>query len=303
MTTEIIEKSFDVSTPAELVVKNIRGKTTVRPGTADVIQVKATMYMDDGDPDLTELSITKDADGRVKVFVHLPETFFGIRHRRPLRIDFDIQAPAQTNITAKVVSGSLDISGFDGRMDLNTVSGSMLVKDLSGDLDLDTVSGRIEGRQLSGPAHISVVSGKIDVQECDFPTLSAKTVSGKAKVQTRLGEGPYRITTVSGSSWLVVPQDSNCQVEACAVSGRFYTDLDVTRSKSTKRSWSVQLGDGGIPIRMKAVSGKMHLLSSFEAHGQVPGTIEMSSTKRNEILNNLSEGNISVEEAIQSFES
>ncbi|NIQ94930.1 MAG: DUF2089 domain-containing protein, partial [Desulfuromonadales bacterium] len=55
----------------------------------------------------------------------------------------------------------------------------------------------------------------------------------------------------------------------------------------------------GPDVRVKTVSGKMQLLSSFEARGRVPGVVVQSRQDRKEILNRLSEGQISVEEAMK----
>lgn len=299
MSTETQEHVFEVSTPAELVVKNIRGLVSVKPGEAGVVKIKETRYLDDGNPEYTEIHVGKNASGKVVAKVSMPETFFGFFNRRPLRIDFEIEAPAETNVQVKMVSGAVDVSGLSGQMDLKTVSGSMTVADLSGNLNLDSVSGAIRGTNLAGDARVTVVSGKLDLRGCDFPSLRAKVVSGKAAVETKFGQGPYRLDAVSGRLMLVVPADTSCVVDATAVSGRFKTDLDVSQSSVTRRSWHVQVGEGGPTVRMKTVSGNMQLLSSFDAVGQTPGNVQMSRKNREEILTKLSEGEINVEEAVQ----
>ena len=82
---------------------------------------------------------------------------------------------------------------------------------------------------------------------------------------------------------------------------RFYTDLEVRQSNISRRRWQVQIGEGGPEVRMKSVSGKMRLLSSFDARGQVPGivTVTQSRDERKEILSRLSEGEINVDEALK----
>ena len=97
----------------------------------------------------------------------------------------------------------------------------------------------------------------------------------------------------------MAPAGSSCHVDASAVSGKFYTDLEFSRSSVSKRRWRVQVGEGGPEVRLKTVSGKMQLLSSFDARGRVPGVVVQSRESRKEILNRLSEGQISVEEAVK----
>ena len=299
MSTESQVHSFDVGSPAKLVVKNIRGQITLVPGEEGKVKVEVITHLGDGNPDYTEIELNQDADGTVRAVVRMPDAVFGIFNRKPLRVDFKIEAPVRTDMRVKVVSGSIDARGFEGDLDFGTVSGSLDLADLSGRLDLDSVSGKIKGSGLKGNANLSVVSGRIEMRDCDFPSMKASTVSGKAELQTRLGEGPYKISAVSGSLLLVVPEDSSCVVRASAVSGKFFTDLDVRQSHVSRGRWDVSIGEGGPEVKMKAVSGKMRLLSSFDASGSVPGQVQMSHGQRKDVLSRLSEGEISVEDALK----
>lgn len=299
MSTETNEYSFDVGSPAELVVKNIRGLVNIKPGEDGVIKITETRHLDDGYADQTAIEVSQDASGRVKASVRMLDSFFNFNIRKPLRVDFEIEAPAKTNLKVKVVSGEIAVSGLSGQIYLKTVSGSQHLQDLSGDLDLASVSGSITGTNLSGEAQVDVVSGRLDLRGCDFPNLRAKVVSGKALVETKFGEGPYNLDAVSGTLTLVVPEDTNCQVSATAVSGRFKTDLNVSQSSVGRRHWDVKIGEGGVPVRMKTVSGKMQLLSSFDAVGKSPGNVRMSRKQREKILTRLSEGEIDVDQAVQ----
>ena len=299
MSTESQVHSFDVGSPAKLVVKNIRGQVTVVPGEEGKIKVEVVTHLGDGNPDYTEVELTQSEDGTVRAVVRMPDTVFGIFNRKPQRVDFKIEAPVRTDMRVKVVSGSIEARGFEGELDFGTVSGSLDLEELSGMLNLDSVSGKIKGRNLKGDAKLSVVSGHIDMRDCDFPSMKASTVSGKAELQTKLSEGPYKVSAVSGSLLLVVPEESNCVVHASAVSGKFYTDLDVRQSQVSRNRWDVRIGEGGPEVKMKAVSGKMRLLSSFDASGSVPGEVKMSQNQRKDVLSRLSEGEISVEDALK----
>jgi DUF4097 and DUF4098 domain-containing protein YvlB len=299
MSTESQVHSFEVGSPAKLVVKNIRGHVELVPGEDGKISIEVISHPGDGNPDYTEVKLEQEKDGTVRAEVRMPDSLFNIFNRKPQRIDFRIEAPVRTDIRAKIVSGSIDARGFEGEIDLGTVSGSISLEDLSGQLDLDSVSGKIKGTRLKGKAKLSVVSGYIEMRECDFPALKASTVSGKAQLETKLSEGPYKVSAVSGSLLLVVPKGANCTVSASAVSGRFYTDLPVSQSQVSRNKWFVRIGEGGPQVEMKAVSGKMRLLSSFDAQGSVPGDVQMSQDQRKDVLSRLSEGEISVEDALK----
>lgn len=299
MTIEVKEQSFKVGSPAKLTVANIRGKVEIIPSEDGIIKVAAHIHVADGNPDYTEIVMNQGSDGVVEAQVRTPRNTFGIFYRKPLRVDFIIEAPVRTDIRARVVSGSISAHGFEGAIDFSSVSGSVSVEDLDGTLDLDSVSGKVTGKNLKGGAKVSVVSGCIDLEGCDFTALKASTVSGKARVETRFGAGPYKLSAVSGSLLLVVPEETGCEVRASAVSGRFYTDLDVTHSEVSRRKWHVTIRQGGPAVHMKTVSGKMQLLSSPDARGSVPGEVHMTRDERKDVLSRLSDGEISVEEALK----
>lgn len=299
MDTEIKDYTFQVKSPAKLTVRNIRGKVELIPGAEDVIKIEVTTYLGDGNPDYTRIEITQHDSGEVEAAVRTSENGFGFLVRKPLRVDFKIEAPPQTDIKVRNVSGSIHAQGFSGRQRLSAVSGALHLSDLSGDLDLETVSGAIKAQRLSGKGHISVVSGRMILTECNFSSLKGSAVSGSAQVQTSFAEGPYKLSAVSGSVTLAVPEDSGCEVDASAVSGRFYTDLDISQSKVSKRSWKVRIGQGGPAVKLNTVSGNMRLLSAFDARGSVPGEVHASQESRKDVLNRLQDGEISVEDALK----
>lgn len=299
MNTEITEQIFNVGSPAKLRVRNVRGKVELIPGAAGVIKIEAISHLDDGNPDYTRIELTQHENGEVEAVVRIPDNSFGIFYRKPLRVDLRIEAPAQTDIDAKIVSGEIHARGFSGALRLASVSGSLRLAELSGMLDLDSVSGKIKGENLSGQGHISVISGRLELTGCAFTSLKSSTVSGTAKVQTRIAEGPYKLSAVSGSLTLVIPKDTHCEASASAVSGNFYTDLDISQSQVGKRNWKVRIGQGGPLVKMSTVSGKMRLVSSFEAAGSVPGNVHMARADRKDVLARLQGGEISVEDALK----
>jgi hypothetical protein len=299
MSTELYEDKFDVGAPARLVVKNVRGSVTVVPGEEGVITVKAEKILDSGCSDDLELEVYQEGKDTVYAVARLPEriTIFG--SYRPCKVHFTIEAPVSTNLKIKTVSAFVEAKGFEGDVRIKTVSGRQILADLTGEIELDSVSGEIEARSLDGRADVNTVSGRIRLSEGSFPALRAKTVSGGIQAETALDQGPYYFNTVSGSIKLVAPEDSSCEVFASGVSGRFYTDHNVSRSDIGKRSWRVKIGEGGTEVKMKTVSGRMSLVSSWDAKGSRPGEKRMSRKERESVLTKLSEGELSVEEAMK----
>ena len=110
MTTEKQEHEFKVGSPADLLVKNIRGDVEIVPGTDGLIKVEVITYPDDGNADDTRIELTQEKDGRVRAEVTIPDRIFG--YRRPLRVDFKIEAPVHTHLKTRLVSGSVHARGW-----------------------------------------------------------------------------------------------------------------------------------------------------------------------------------------------
>ncbi|MEN8242013.1 MAG: DUF4097 family beta strand repeat-containing protein [Chloroflexota bacterium] len=299
MTVENYEDNFEVGSQPQLVVKNIRGSVRVVPGEAGAIKVKAEKIIDNCNLDDLEMEVYQEGEDTVYAVVKQPERFtiFGVY--RPCKVNFVIEAPPNTRLRIKTVSAAVEAKGFSGDLQIKTVSGAQVVEEISGRLDLDSVSGGVTGGRLSGAAEISTVSGQIRLTESDLPALHARTLRGKIEAQTTLVDGPYYFSTVSGAVRLVVPEDTNCEVHASGVSGRFYTDLDLRSSTNGNRKWHLVVGEGGPGVRIKTVSGRMSLLSSFDARGSRPGYHKKTRAERANLLTQLSAGELSVDEALQ----
>ena len=304
MNTQTYEHSFEVAAPAKLVVKNVHGKVLVTPGPEGIIRIKEIHRLDSGSAELTKVEVMQDDSGRVLAAVEMSKRLFGAFMRRPERVDFEIEAPAETNLKVNNISGPIAAKGLQGDISLKSVSGAIKVKDLNGDLRLDSVSGRITGANLIGPADVDTVSGKVELRGCNFSELDLNGVSGKVLVETDLGAGAYHLQTVSGSLTLVAPADSKCQVDARSVSGRFVTDLPASQSSVGRGRWQIKLGKGSstTQVHMKTVSGKMRLLSALDAVGSTPAEAQLDAQDRNDVLNRLSEGEIDVQQAIQELD-
>jgi hypothetical protein len=298
MTVELYEDKFEVKSPARLVVKNIRGGVKVVPGKEGVIKVKAEKVLNDGNVDDSVLEVYQEGD-TVYAVARQRERFRIFGTFWPCKVYFEIEAPLTANLNIKTVSAAVEAKGFAGDVRIRSVSGSQTVDNLTGLPDLEAVSGEIAGKNLSGKAEISTVSGRMRITESNFSALRAKTVSGKMEVQTVLEAGPYDLSSVSGSVKLVTSEDANCDVRASGVSGRFYTDLGVHSSDIGSRSWQAKVGEGGADVRMKTVSGRMSLVSSFDAKGSSPKHQRKSLDDRTNVLTELSEGELSVEDALK----
>jgi hypothetical protein len=102
-------------------------------------------------------------------------------------IDYEITAPASTELKAETGSGDLEIGGIEGAVTANTGSGEMKVDNIGANARLETGSGSIHATNVHGAATLQTGSGNLHLD-----------LSGAGDVKAQTGSGSIRISGVSG---------------------------------------------------------------------------------------------------------
>ncbi len=250
---ERIEKTYEVGRAPSLEIDNFAGSISVRAGERDTIQVVATKQA-------RRLSNLE----RIEIEMIEREGGLLIRTRKPLglanvSVQLEIVVPTDTRLDAHTGSGSVDVHGLSGGVQVDTGSGGVEIGDLSGGVDVHTGSGSVEVRNLAGDLKVRTGSGSIEMDGVTG-AIDAHTGSGGIKVRGAEGlvlldtgsgsiqyegtpEGDCRFETGSGSITLAVPADLNMEVDLDTGSGT--VDLDFTvKGEVTKREARGVIGDG-----------------------------------------------------------
>lgn len=223
------ERTFEVGSSPDLSVDTFAGSVTVRTGSPGEIRVVATKRAPrSSDLERIEVEMVEQGDG------------LEVRARNPRRVSnasvkFEITAPAGTRLDAHTGAGSMDVSGLQGGVRVDTGSGSVTLRDLKGDVDAHTGSGSIEARNVEGRLTLDTGSGRVTITD----------VNGEAKVHTGSGgidvynargtggfdtgsggieyegscQGECRFKTGSGSITLRLPADLDARVDLHTGSG------------------------------------------------------------------------------------
>jgi DUF4097 and DUF4098 domain-containing protein YvlB len=278
--SEIIEKTFIVTSPAHLHLSNIRGSVEIRPGEDGIVHVTATKDANSGDANRTEIELGQDPDGTIKVATRFPEGAWSwLFGSFPCRVNYVVQAPRNCSLKVNTVSSEIIARGFEGEFSfhsvsgemtlrelggpvkVNTISGAVELAELTGDLRMTTVSGKVSGKRIRGAVQMNTVSGKISLEESSLPSVDATTVSGGMVYQTAFSEGPYRFNSVSGDVELLVPPETHCSAELHAISGKLFTKLPATSITRQNGNQTVEVQGGGVRVYLSSVSGNLSLAS------------------------------------------
>lgn len=209
-----------------------------------------------------------------------------------VRIAMEIRTPVRSNVEAEAASATMDLNRLDGAIRARTASGDIRADRLSRSVTIQTASGDLRAHALAGVVRIQSASGDVSVERAegeigiqtasgdvqldqidgalDTTTASgdclvrssaltacrAKTASGDLTVATPLAQdGEYEFGSVSGDLLLQVPQETRMTVAMKTVSGDLSCALPSTTTEGGKRNRTLAVNGGGVPVRVKSVSG------------------------------------------------
>lgn len=197
-------RTLTVAGPVTLDVSTGSGSIVVRSGQAGSVRIEGRIKASQGGIfGLTSLSpeervrrIEQDppieqSGGRIRIGQIEEEAL-----KRGLSISYTLTVPSDASLQSRTGSGSQDVSGLDGPVDVSTGSGSIRVRDAGGDVRASTGSGSIAADRVAGAFEARAGSGSIQ-----------GTAIGRA------------VTVKTGSGGIRVSQDGSGDVEATAGSG------------------------------------------------------------------------------------
>ena len=299
MSEDKIEKTFNVKQPARLTISNISGSVRVMPSDENIIQVIAVKNPHTGDPGRTEIEITQDTNGAVTVSTRFPEGAWGwLFGSHPCDVDYTVKAPRQCSIKVSSVSSLVMLEGFTGDCNVNSVSGDLKLVTLDGAFRVHTVSGRIAGEKITGTLDLDSVSGDQEFTGSTLSSVHSNTVSGKVKLSTPLAAGPYHFKSVSGNVRLTMPASTHCTGELHTISGKLTSAFPVTGQTISRTNQTMDIQGGGVLVDHNSVSGDL----SLDSDGEISPTPVVEASRSNgdpkDILEQISRGELSVDEGI-----
>ena len=160
-----------------------------------------------------------------------------------------VRAPkdALNEITAKTVSGKIEISGFvSQKIYATTVSGNISAKSTeAGSLKTASVSGRISASDISAREfECETASGRIELSGFFAERATTKSVSGKisANIDAAPGEYLVKLSTVTGSARIDGRKITFAERSETATIGE---------GGNAKYSWSSTTVSGGIDLTFR----------------------------------------------------
>ena len=224
-------------------------------------------------PDSTHLKV-ETTSGNVEI-----RDFNGSLEVRTVSGDITI-IEAESSVKCRTISGDIHLEKIKGNIELKTTSGELAVQDLTGSFEAESVSGDMELRKITGNTDVKTTSGEISIQvlegsfeaesvsgDIDLESFSRaeeieiETVSGDISLEgILLPNGSYTLDSHSGTIRLVIPSDSDFELQTRTSSGDMDCDFELKVSGLMERK-RVQgiVGKGGSSLNISTFSGDIRI--------------------------------------------
>ena len=267
---------------AKLDIHWFTGQVAVEPWDGDCVEVtefskkplepsrRMAVYAKDGEKLTVEWAPKKfgwnlTAGKGKRLVVRVPEKLNGkLEHLNVNTVSAGIRLTSLTgeDFEASTVSGAIAAQGLHSEgMRLHAVSGTVAAEDVSAEkLKLSSVSGTVKAEGFAAEqAELSAVSGTVAAHG-NAESFRVSTTSGQARLTVDQCPEKAKLSAVSGSLCLALPENGGFTAHYSSVSGGFRTDFPVTDRDGGKKKGKAVYGNGETRIEMNTTSGSMQVV-------------------------------------------
>ena len=204
-----------------------------------------TIHVDAHDQNLKDYKLEESASGNQITFPLKRRDELGWHGAHGRSPEVVIQTPAASDVTLKSGSGSTELAGINGAINITAGSGGVHVTESAGHLQGTVGSG---GFTADG----------------GFSQFHIHSGSGGVSIRLRPGQqidGDSTLTAGSGGVQLALPRDLHATVDAAEGSGSFHSDIPMMTSGDFSRGHAVRgtLEGGGPELRIHTGSGSVRI--------------------------------------------
>src|ERR1051326_1071011 len=225
--TEEFHQLYPLNAAGLVSIANINGDVHISVWDQNQVKVDAVKraYQPERLAEVTIDVLNTPDSVRIKTKYPEQDRSTGERTRRnnPASVEYTLTIPRHARLTgAELVNGSLDVVGVEGDVRASLVNGNVKASGLAGEVKLSTVNGAVEANV-------------------------ARMDDGKG----------VTLSSVNGSSVLIVPGNASAEVKANTLHGGITNEfgLTVNDGEFVGHDLSGQIGAGGPRIRLSNVNG------------------------------------------------
>ena len=165
-------------------------------------------------------------------------------------------ANSNNNIELSTSGGNIDAKNCSGDLRLSTSGGSLHLNDLKGKVNASTSGGNVEGEKIGGELIAHTSGGNIRFNDLSC-SLETSTSGGRIDVAF-IQPGKYiKISNSSGNVSITLPKNTGLDLDLSGDLAKMH--LDNFSGKIDENEIYGKLNGGGVPLKVDAGSGKVHL--------------------------------------------
>ncbi|MCI0614267.1 DUF4097 domain-containing protein [bacterium] len=301
-----ISKSFNVQGRSKLVVQNDDGRTTIQANTANEVRIEVTKEVfharDEAEAkkeaDRVQVTLEQVGD-RIEVRTVRPNWTFDFGGRPQVEVNYQIFAPAESDVSTKTSDGPVEVIGIHGNLQISSSDGDITFSDCDGDIDIQSGDGDIHASKSTGGMQISFrdgdltaseLSGKLVLKSSDgdvsvngfqgkmdassrdgkvdlngvFTSLAAKSSDGDVDITIQPGsvmQQDWGLSSRDGDIQVRLPDDFAADLSVRARDGKINTTVPVSVIGSlSENQLSGKLNGGGYLLDIKTSDGDIQIL-------------------------------------------
>ena len=206
-------KSFQGASPKNINATTSHGNISVSDVPSSQTRVEVYIHANNGNQELSKEEIQKKLDEYYSLEISLSgdELTASARQKKDfsfsessLSISFEIFTPKDASATLKTSHGNIELSGLQGKQDVETSHGNISIDNITGKVFGETSHGNVTVKGCSNEVDVSTDHGNIEGRKCDG-TLKFITSNGnldltdlKGKIRAGTTHGNVFARTVSG---------------------------------------------------------------------------------------------------------
>lgn len=164
---------------------------------------------------------------------------------------------AKDNVDLTTSGGNIDAKNCQGKIRIETSGGSLKLRDLNGDIRATTSGGDVKGATITGDLEAHTSGGNVDLSNLSC-SLETSTSGGNIDVEMATLDKSVKITNSGGNIDLQIPKGKGANLK---LSGDKIKIEELTNfsGKQDDHDLSGTINGGGIPVTVRAGSGRVHV--------------------------------------------
>lgn len=196
--------------------------------------------------------------------------------------DLVIEVPRGRTFSLFVSAGDVEVSGLEGRIEIDTGSGEVVASNVQGSLLVDTGSGAVRVTGVRGELNVDTGSGSVALRDVDGPGVVVDTGSGRV-TGSAIRAGTLRVDTGSGS--IELDEVTSGDVVLDTGSG----SVDVTLTQDVERL-DIDTGSGSVTVRAPAALGAELEVETGSGGIDVDFAVQVRTVRRDHLVGRIGDG-------------